>query len=281
LGGVGTNAGNGGLGNPNGTIAIGQGFLVQTGLASTTLNFTNTMRTAGTGSTQFFKTKQLTSIDRIWLNLSDLSGVFSQTLIGYMDGATIGVDSGIDGKYINDSPIALTSNIDDQEFIIQGRPAFDASDVVALNFKTDKAGEYTIALDHFDGVFASGQAVYLVDSKTGAETDLKIQAYQFTTAAGTDNGRFSLKYQKTLNVSDTDFNDNSITVYDTSGVLSVKSAVSTIDNIKVFDIQGRLIAEQKNVKSNTGFISNLKTKQTLIVQVRTDDNKIVTKKVLN
>jgi hypothetical protein len=82
-------------------------------------------------------------------------------------------------------------------------------------------------------------------------------------------------------VSDTDFNDNSITVYDTSGVLSVKSAVSTIDNIKVFDIQGRLIAEQKNVKSNTGFISNLKTKQTLIVQVRTDDNKIVTKKVLN
>ena len=281
LGGVGTNAGNGGLGNPNGTIAIGQGFLVQTGLASTVLNFTNTMRTAETGSTQFFKTKQQASKDRIWLNLSDLSGVFSQTLIGYMDGATTGVDSGIDGKYINDSPIAFTSNIDNQEYTIQGRPTFDDSDVVALNFKTDKAGEYTIALDHFDGVFASGQAVYLVDSKTGAETDLKIQAYQFTTAAGTDNGRFSLKYQKTLNVSDTDFNDNSITVYDTSGVLFVKSAVSTIDNIKVFDIQGRLIAEQKNVKSNTGFISNLKTKQTLIVQVRTDDNKIVTKKVLN
>ena len=281
LGGVGTDAGNGGLGNPNGIIAMGQGFIVKTGLASTVLNFTNTMRTAETGSTQFFKTKQQASKDRIWLNLSDLSGVFSQTLIGYMDGATTGVDSGIDGKYINDSPIAFTSNIDNEEYTIQGRPAFDASDVVALNFKTDKAGEYTIALNHFDGVFASGQAVYLVDSKTGAETDLKIQAYHFTTATGVDNGRFSLKYQKTLNVIDKDFNDNSISVYGTNGVLFVKSTGSIIDNIKVFNIQGRLIINQKNVKSNTASISNLKTKQTLIVQVSTENNKIVTKKVLN
>jgi hypothetical protein len=281
LGGAGTNTGNNGLGNPNGTIAIGQGFIVKTGLTATTLNFTNTMRTSGTGSTQFFKTKQLAVKDRVWLNLSNAGEVISQTLVGYMDGATQGVDTGIDGKYINDSAIALTSNINNEEYTIQGRPAFEATDVVALNFKTDVAGDYSIALDYFDGVFAARQAVYLADSKTGAETDLKAGAYNFMAEAGVDNSRFSLKYQKKLKVIDSEFNENSVTVYRNNGSLFVKSEVSTISNIKVFDIQGRLIAEQKKVNSNTASVYNLKTNQALIIQVSTDENKIVNKKVLN
>jgi Heparinase II/III-like protein len=281
LGGAGTNTGNSGLGNPNGTIAIGQGFIVKTGLATTTLNFTNTMRTSGTGSTQFFKTKKLAVKDRVWLNLSNAGGIINQTLIGYMDGATQGVDAGIDGKYINDSAIALTSTINNEEYTIQGRPAFEATDVVALNFKTDVAGDYSIALDYFDGVFTSEQAVYLIDSKTGAETNLKASAYNFKAEAGADNARFSLKYQKTLKIIDSELNENSVTVYRNNGSLFVKSEASTISNIKVFDIQGRLIAEQKRVNSNTASIDNLKTNQALIVQVSTDDKKIVNKKVLN
>ena len=239
------------------------------------------MRTSGTGSTQFFKTKKLAVKDRVWLNLSNAGGIINQTLIGYMDGATQGVDAGIDGKYINDSAIALTSNINNEEYTIQGRPTFDVADVVNLNFKTDVAGDYSIALDYFDGVFTSEQAVYLIDSKTGAETNLKASAYNFKAEAGADNARFSLKYQKTLKVIDSELNENSVTVYRNNGSLFVKSEASTISNIKVFDIQGRLIAEQKKVNSNTASIDNLKTNQALIVQVSTDDKKIVNKKVLN
>jgi hypothetical protein len=281
LGGVGTNASNGGVGAPNGTIAVGQGFIVKTGVASTSMSFRNTMRTSGTGSTQFFKTKQESSKDRIWLNLSNATGAFSQTLIGYVAGATQAVDLGIDGKSFNDSPIALTSNINNEEYTIQGRPVFDASDVVVLNFKTDVAGDYSIALDYFEGVFAAGQAVYLVDSKTGVETDLKAGAYNFKAEVGVDNDRFSLKYQKSLKVIDSEFNENNVTVYSNNGSLFVKSEVSTISNIKVFNIQGRLIAEQKKVNSNTASVYNLKTNQALIVQISTDDNKIVNKKILN
>jgi len=264
---------------PSANIAVGQGFIVNTGTA-TSLNFTNTMRPNSSTAT-FLKTKAAASPDRVWLNLTNATGAFSQALIAYMDTATLGFDNGIDGEYINDSSLALTSNINNKEYTIQGRPAFDAADVVALNFKTDVAGEYTIALDHFDGVFATGQAVYLVDSKTASETDLKAGGYNFTAAVGADNARFSLKYQKTLKVIDSEFSDNSITVYGNNGSLFVKSAVSAIQNIKVFDIQGRLIAEQKNVKSNTAAVANLKTNQTLIVQVSTEDNKVVSKKVLN
>lgn len=281
LGGVGTDAGNGGLGLPNGIIAPCQGFIVKTNVAATTLTFTNAMRLQNATYGKFFKVKQEASKHRIWLNLTNATGAFSQALVGYTDGATVGVDNGIDGEYINDSKVALTSNINNVDYTIQGRPAFDAADVVPLNFKTDVAGDYTIALDHFDGVFATGQAVYLLDSKTGSETDLKSGAYNFTTVAGTDNTRFSLKYQKSLKVIDSDFNDNNVTLYAKNGTLYVSSGASAISNIKVFDIQGRLVSEQRNVKSNTATISNLGLNQALIVQVSSEDNKVVSKKVVN
>jgi hypothetical protein len=265
---------------PDGTIAVGQGFIVNTGSA-TTLQFTNTMRTSS-NSALFFKTKRMAEKSRVWLNLTNTIGVFSQALIGYVDVATYGFDNGIDGKYINDSSIALTSSINGEEYTIQGRPAFDATDVVALNFKTDLAGDYTIALDHFDGVFAIGQDVYLVDSKTGAETDLKAGSYTFNATAGVDNTRFSLKYQKTLKVDAPAFNENSVRVYKNNGTIYVNSGKIAINSIQVYDVQGRLIAERKNVKSSTATLENLKANnQVVLVKISGEDNSVVTKKVVN
>ena len=264
---------------PNGTIQVGQGFFVKA-KSATNVTFTNAMR-LGTPSTQFFKTKQVVEKHRIWLNLTNAAGFFSQTLIGYTSDATLGVDM-YDAKYFNDSPIALTSNVNNEEYTIQGRPAFNVSDVVALHFKTDVAGDYSIALDHFDGVFETGQDVYLMDNKTGAETDLKSGAYTFNATAGVDNNRFSLKYQKTLKVDAPAFNENSIIVYKNNGTLYVKSRSAAISNIKLYDLQGRLLAEQKNVKANAAIISNLKaTHQVLIVKITGEDNNVVTKKVVN
>ena len=200
-----------------------------------------------------------------------------------MDGATEGVDNGIDGKYINDSKIALTSEINGEEYTIQGRPAFEATDVVPLNFKTDKAGEYKIAIDHVDGLFAKGQDVYLVDAVTGTETNLTNEAYTFTAESGTANARFTLKYQSaSKTVGSPVFNENTVTVYKNNGTLYVNSAASAIVNIKVFNMQGRLIAEQKGVNATTATIKNLKaTQQILLVQVTSEDKKVVTKKVVN
>ena len=264
---------------PNGTIQVGQGFFVKAKSASN-VTFTNAMRVAN-NQNQFFKTKQVAQKDRVWLNLTNASGAFSQALVGYFADATSGVDV-YDGKYINDSPIALTWNINNEEYTIQGRPAFDATDVVALNFKTDVAGDYTIAIDQAEGVLGATQEVYLVDSKTGTETDLKTGAYTFTTAVGTDNARFSLKYQKTLKVGAATFNENSISVYKNNGTLYVNSGAIAISNIKVFDVQGRLLTEQRNVKTTTATINDLKAvHQVLIVKIFDADNNEVTKKVMN
>ena len=267
---------------PNGKIQVGQGFFVKAKNAVTVpAFFTNGMRDTAPTSTQFFKTKQIVEKDRVWVNLTNATGVFSQALIAYITDATIGIDH-YDGKYINDSPIALTSKINNEEYSIQGRPAFDVTDVVALNFKTDVAGDYSIALDHFDGLFITGQAIYLMDSKTGIETDLKLGAYNFNTLAGVDNTRFSLKYQKTLKVDAPAFNENSVRVYKNNSTLYVNSGNVAISNITVFDIQGRLIAEQKNVKATTATIHNLKAiNQVLIVKIIAENNQEVIKKIVN
>ncbi|HQZ24916.1 MAG TPA: choice-of-anchor D domain-containing protein [Flavobacterium sp.] len=266
--------------NPMGIIQTAQGFFVEAKSGATSLTFKNSQRIAN-NSNQFFKTKQAAEASKIWLNATNVAGDFSQMAVTYFDKATVGLDA-FDGKYINDSAFALTSYVDNGEYTIQGRPAFDVSDVVALNFKTNSAGDYTIAIDHSEGIFASGQDIYLVDNTNGTETNLRTSSYNFTAAAGTDNTRFSLKYQKTLKVDAPVFDDNSISVYNNNGALYVNSKSAAISNIKVFDVQGRLLAEQKNVKSTTSTINNLRANhQVLIVKITSEDNKEITKKLLN
>ena len=262
---------------PDRYIQVGQGFLFTT--AQTSVIFNNAMRIANNGN-KFLKTKQMEQ-SRIWLNLSNASWPINQMALCYRDGASVGLDE-TDSKYINDSPVALTSNIENGEYTIQGRPTFDATDVVALNFKTDVAGVYTISLDHTDGVFATGQDIYLADSNTGEETDLRASSYTFIAAAGLDNERFSLKYQKTLKVEALAFNENSVSVYKKNGTLFINSEARRINNIKVFDIQGRLLVEQKNVKTSKATIKDLKAMhQVLIFKILVEDNNVITKKVVN
>ena len=259
-------------------ISVGQGFIVKA--TSTTLNFTNSMRVAN-NQNQFFKTKAIEK-NRIWLNLLSGTTQLSQMMLAYMTGATQGIDAAIDGRYFNDSQTALNSLIGSEEFVIQGRALpFDVTDVVFLAFKTTTAGTYSIAIDRVDGLFANGQDVYLVDNTTGAETNLKLAAYTFTTAAGVYNSRFSLKYQKTLKGNAPTFNKNSVSIFIKNGTIYVNSGKIAISSIQVYDMQGRLIAERKNVKSSTATLENLKANnQLLLVKISGINNEKVTKKVL-
>jgi hypothetical protein len=261
-----------------GDIQTGQGFFVSA-LSTGPLVFKNGQR--GTTPTSFFKTKQPVESSKVWLNATNLDGNFSQMAVTYFDGATPDIDD-FDGRYINDSAFALTSNINNGEYTIQSRPAFDVADIVPLNFKTELDGNYTIAIDHSEGVFAAGQDIYLVDSKTGAETNLKTSLYNFTATSGIDNTRFLLKYQKTLKVDAPEFNENSVYAYISNGTLYVNSGNSVINTIQVYDVEGRLIAERKNVKAATAILENLKANnQLLLVKVVGENNEMVTKKIVH
>ena len=111
---------------------------------------------------------------------------------------------------------------------------------------------------------------------------MKAGSYTFTTTAGMYNNRFSLNYQRTLNIDIPEFNQNNVRIYINIDTLYVNSGSSVIMTIEVYDIQGRLIAQQKSVKATTAIIHNLKaTNQVLIVKVKDENGKVVIIKTVN
>jgi hypothetical protein len=265
---------------PNGVIQVGQGFLVKA--TTPTISFTNTMRIANTAN-QFLKTKE-TELHRIWLNLSKDATPVNQMLIAYMPKATSGIDATIDGRYINDNVTALNSLIENEEFVIQGRSLpFSDTDVVPLTFKTNTAGNFTIAIDHVDGLFTANQNIFLNDKVTSANHDLKKTSYSFTAVAGTFNNRFEIVYKgnSTLGVEDAVFNENSVLVYNQKGIININGGKKTIAVVKIFDIRGRLIYEKNNINSTMATLDQfLAAHQTLIIQITSDENKVVSKKLM-
>lgn len=268
--------------NPNGIIQTGQGFFVEALNASTAIQFNNGQRISN-NTGQFFKTKQLTSErSTLWLNATNTLGDFSQMAIAYIPEATQDVDE-FDGKYYNDGTIALNSILENEEFVIQGRALpFDGTDVVPLSFKSVNSGDYTISLDHFDGIFSGNQDIFLKDNVAATETNLKTSSYSFSASAGTNNTRFELVYKSSspLGTESTELN-NSIIIYKQNKSLNINSGKTVMKTVKLYTISGRLIFEQKNINNTSFVIKDIRTsQQVLLVQITSAENKVINKKVL-
>ncbi len=279
-GGVGTTSNTDGdpmLLTPDGVIQPGQGFITRS--TSTTLSFNNAMRIGNNG--QFFR--QNIERNRIWLNLTSTSGIFSQTMVSYMTGATNGVDATIDGRYFNDSQVALTSMIGTNEYAIQGRALpFNDTDVVPLGFKATAAGTFTIGIDHVDGLFLDdNQRILLRDNLDGSVHDLKLGSYTFATEAGTFNTRFEIVYQTTLATEAASWSANQVIVFKQGQELVVHTGHVVMDRVDVFDIRGRLLASRENVNATEVRVPAVMANQVLVVRVVSKDNKTVSKKVIH
>lgn len=132
---------------------------------------------------------------RIWIAVQDTAGAYHETLIGYVTGATIGVDPGYDGHLLGGNQIKIYSVINNDKFAIQARPLpFDINDVVSLGFQSANEQEVTISLNRKDGLFAD-QMVYIHDSYTETCQNLQESAYTFLTDPGVFHDRFTIIYQ--------------------------------------------------------------------------------------
>ena len=264
---------------PTNEIGVGQGFIVKTGNDATpSLTFTNAMRTSSS-SAVFLRTTE--ERNRFWLNLTNTNGLFSQMLVGYMPEATSGYDNAIDGRYINDAPTALTSLINGEEYTIQGKALpFNTNDVVPLNFKTDIAGNYTIAIDHVDGFFSTGQPIYLKDNLLNTVTNLSSGSYSFSSAIGTFNSRFEVVYESVLEVNTSEFSPNSVIAYSKNGEININTGKTVIDQIRVYDLQGRLLAEKKQINAIETKITSFAVNQLLLIEITSINKDKITKKII-
>ena len=263
---------------PNGTIQVGQGFIAKS--TATALSFNNTMR-IGNNANQFFRSE--IERNRIWLNLTNTAGIFSQTMVAYMTGATMGLDAAIDGKYFNDSQLALTSIIDNVAYAVQGRSLpFENTDTVPLGFKAVTAGNYTIAIDATDGLFANtSQDIFLKDNLANTTHDLRSGGYTFASEAGAFNTRFELVYQMTLATTNPTFDANQVVVYQQENNIVINSGKTTMAKVQLFDVRGRLIAEKANINATEATLFAGTTNQVIVVKITTKEGQVVSKKVVN
>ncbi|WP_396155811.1 T9SS sorting signal type C domain-containing protein [Flavobacterium sp.] len=267
--------------DPNGFIQVGQGFLVK---ALTGLVFNSSMKVPDSFENQFFRNSSAVSQvekHRLWLNLTNESGVFSRMLLGYAEGASNTLDR-FDGKYFNDSQVALTSLLNNEEYSIQAKSLpFSAEDTIPLGFKVEAAGTYTISLDKMDGLFEEGQLVYLEDTFTSTIHNLNESDYSFSSEAGNFNNRFVLRFSTESLGVDEPLNANAVAVFVSNNSIIINSVNIDIKSINVYDIQGRKLFNQDAVNSNEFRIDTLtKNNQVLIVKIKDQNGNLISKKVI-
>ncbi len=292
MGGTPATVGGGGTGSspvtPNGIIQTGQGFLVQATSAGNMI-FNNSMRTPDSAN-QFFKSIVVKSNmvepdierHRIWLQLAGSNSVLNTILVGYAAGATSGIDYGYDGLKFGGTGSELYSVIAGNAYTIQGRALpFEVDDNVLLGFKATESGTFTIAIYKTDGLFSGNQDILIKDNLTGTTTSIKTTPYHFSSEIGTFDKRFEMAYSNgTLGIDPQTTFQNNVMVYTKSSMLFVQSS-QIITTVRIFDILGKLLSENKNINSthfqhdNSGL-----TGQVVLVQVTDNENKKVVKKII-
>jgi hypothetical protein len=270
---------------PSGYIAAGQAFFVK---SKTTVSavFTNSMRVPGR-NTQFFKTAQSNKAKieahKVWLNLSNTQGAFKQILVGYIEGATNSWDNNYDGITINGNAYLDFYSINENlKLVVQGRALpFVETDVVPLGYKSTIAGEFTISIDHAMGELSTS-AIYLEDKANNVIHDLRAGNYTFTTAIGTFDNRFVLRYtNKTLATNDFKASEQGVLVSVKDKVIKVVSTTEIISSVSIFDITGKLLYSKTGVSSTELQVATLQSEnQLLVVKVALENGSTSTSKII-
>jgi len=255
-------------------LSQGQGFIVRTHAEAeyTQITFLNSMRRpAPAGGSQAFLRQSQSAVPRLWLNLTHANGAFSQTALAYINTATTGIDYGYDGQVFNDGGTALYSIAANVNLAVQARPTFTVNDVVPMGFVIAVAGQYTIAPDHFEGLFSQSQDIYLKDNLTGIIHDLKESSYTFTTEAGTFNTRFEIVYTNSvLATGSPEFNADNVMVYKEGSSIHINAGAATITEVVVYDIRGRKLYSKNTINAAETAITGLQADtQVLIIEVHT------------
>lgn len=276
---------------PDGKIASGQGFFIEANPAlangTYTANFNNSMRVVGNNGT-FFRNSSATETvtttiekNRVWIKMSNLQGAYNEMLLGYITGATNNFDNLYDGKtFAAGNVLSLYSISGTDNYSIQGRALpFNDSEIIPLGYASTLAGTFSIAIENLDGFFVD-QNVYLLDKSNNTTHDLKTSAYSFTTATGTFNNRFELRFttDTTLNTNNPVYDDNAVTIVSNGSQINIQSSV-TMESVIIYDLLGRQLLSSKINAMDFQTSGLTATHQALIVKVKLVDFE-VTKKVM-
>ncbi|MBP0905577.1 hypothetical protein ACFSKN_10240 [Mariniflexile gromovii] len=231
-----------------------------------------------------------TSDNKLWLNLTSNSGVFNQILIGYVEGATDGLDA------VNyDAPKTIGSNYSaalyscipnsNKKFIIQGKypTSIHKNEIIKLGFGkiTDPATLYTLSISKIQGDFLSNNPIYIKDNLLNKMHDLTQSNYTFTSEVGEFNHRFEIRFSMlTLTTENETLESTSLKIVelDNDNVQFTTSNNLSIKAVQIFNILGKeLYSFKGKTHTETYKLSNLHH-SVFIAKVTLSNGAVITKK---
>ena len=212
--------------------------------------------TDGTNPSEFFNRissdgvkKDNSSMSRYWLSLISEAGAKNTILVGYVNDAKNGYEANYDAEILSDSSDNLYSLIADKKYAIQGRDNANLiKDIVPIGLSAYIPGSYTIKIDHLDGVFNNGQAIYLKDKLENKIVNLISQDYNFTiNTGGKQDNRFEIVYQPESALAVENVKDNGLVIYENNNKIFIE-ANRIFNEVKIVDTSGRLLNTIKSGK---------------------------------
>lgn len=263
---------------PTGFIATGQGFFLDA-ITNGILVFNNAMRV--TGNNDDFR-RPTNNNDKIWINLTNSDGFFSQILIAFIDEGSNDFDPTFDAKRINSGSVASFYSIgtNNELFGIEARGILIDEQTIPVGIETleNNASNYTIAIDHLENL--EDVEVLLKDNLLNIVHNLNVSNYNFNLLEiGENNNRFEIIFRSNaLNTNDEFLNEN-ITIYPnpTNSIVNISTKNVIIDNIKIYDSTGKLI---KMINDNTSSISLGNLSNGIYFVKIQSDTKILIKKIV-
>lgn len=271
---------------PDGTIASGQGFFVQS-KEEGFIEFNNSMRIKARNSS-FFRPSISSKAEaeneklRFWLNLYNEKNALKQILLGYAREASNAIDYYDAVSFGSNQEIDFYSTLEDKKLVIQGKAMpWIESDSFNLGYKTTVKTTLKLEIDHQDALFNEID-ILLVDKSLNKFHNLSEGQYQFDSEAGTFNNRFSIVYSNKALGNGTFKDDSKSTfIYVKNQIINIESFNENIKKITIFDISGNELYKKDKLETKKVSVQNLLSPhQILLVKVNFQNGKSTSKKVI-
>jgi hypothetical protein len=260
------NNGSSGSRKPQRYIPVAQGFFVdayiddsvpaigvQTTVNGGTLIFKNTQRTfmkESAANSVFMKTSGSAKIkdadmrSKIRLGFDSSVGAHRQLLVGADPNTTNQFDIGYDAPIFDLDGDDMFWEISNSQFVIQGVPNFDESQIIPLGITIENEGLSTIKIDTLEN-FPNTTRIYLYDDLTSKYHNIRESDFKISLPIGEYSNRFSLRFaDKTLKADDFTLAEN-ILIYFTNNTktLNIKNNFieGTVNKVFLFNLLGQSI----------------------------------------
>lgn len=267
---------------PTSILNTARGFVVKA-TANNDVLFTNSMRLSKNIDSSFVVNTP-TSIDRYWLELKRLDASFSsQMLIGYVEGATNGIDRLYDAIPLPQNTMSITSVLQGESYAIQGRisPFLD-DDIVNLRVVIKQPGEYSIGVENAEGIFIEEQDVYLKDNQLGMLTKISREPYVFSSTDGLIDDRFQIVYQNSL-LANEDFliKEGGVHLFLKDRSLKIDAEYDELLRVELVDMRGALVFDS-GVIQQVGYEVDCSkyARGIYVVRIELKNQSIVTRKII-